>query len=928
MKNKLGAFDLLSDDINSVLSDLGIEEETKPQEDAIPPILNGDDVLVIAPTGIGKTEAAILPILEKIITKDSDGFCLLYITPLKALNRDMIKRIKEFSKRLSFTVGVRHGDTSKKERRKQAENPPDVLITTPETLQIMFTGSKLREGLKNVNYVVVDELNELAEDERGSQLALALERLIELTGRNFQRIGLSATVGSPEKVKNFLVGSGRDGKIVKTSGEDKLDIKVKKPEVKDEIDKELSDIMRCDVEKAASLRVLKNLIENHESTLLFVNTRDAAESLSSSYTLWKEENQDDEFPIGVHHGSLSKEARIDMEKRFKEGDLKGLICTSSMELGIDVGKTDLVLQYQSPRQVTRLIQRVGRSGHTIGKTSKGRIISTTEDDVLEAGVISRRGEKRQLERTDIPKNPLSVLANQLISTVHTEKKIDSEIFFKVVKRAYPFRDLKKDTYEKLLEELAEIRVIWKEDKEIGKRRASLNYFYDNISMIPDEKTYLLRDISKDAVIGTLDESFVASNVEKGEVITLQGKAWRIVDLEKEEVLVEQVGNLGKIPDWTGEDIPVPYNVAQEVGQLRVRKGIDMKDYPLGENCKKSFRDYTDKQEDYETATNSKVVIEIEKETVVVNACFGTQVNETLGHLLASLLSARVGESVSVQTDPYRIMINLPRRIRNDMIKEIIIDTDPSTLRELLEKSLRNSNFFNWKFLHVGKKFGAIEKDADWRKINMDKIIDSFEGTILYDEAVKKTFRDNMDIERSKKILKDIQSEKIDLVVSEKGVSPMGRAGLEKHKEFLSPERVSKAILDSLKERLESEKLLMKCIKCGNRRRKRVKNIEKPKCSNCGSSMVAPLRPYDDEKILDKDRENLDTDEKKKLKEYYKLAELIRVHKKKAAMALSARGIGHQKAGRLLSKRHRDEEEFLRDILDYEIQYARTKKFWD
>jgi len=926
----LGAFDLLSDDIKEVLSELDIKEETRPQEDAIPPILNGKNTLVIAPTGIGKTEAALLPILDNILSEERDGFSLLYVTPLKALNRDMIRRVKEFSKRLDFSVGVRHGDTSRKERRKQSEDPPEVLITTPETLQIMFTGHKLRKGLKNVRHVVVDELNELAEDERGSQLSLALERLVVLCGRNFQRVGLSATVGSPKKVKNFLVGVDRDGVIIKTSGRRELDVEVKKPIQNEKQDKILSEIMRCDIEKAASLRLCRELIEAHTSTLFFVNTRDAAESLSSSYTLWKEEDPErEDFPIGVHHGSLSKEARIDMEERFKEGELKGLICTSSMELGIDVGKTDLVLQYQSPRQVTRLIQRVGRSGHKIDEISKGRIISTTKDDILEGAVIARKGKQRELEKTDIPENPLSVLANQLITTVHTEKEIESNDFFILARRAYPFKSLKKETFDDLIEQLADIRVIWKENEKIGKRRASLNYFYDNISMIPDERTYLLRNISSDSVIGTLDESFVASNIKEGEVITLQGKAWRVVDMKEEEVLVDKVGNIGKIPDWTGEDIPVPFEVTQEVGRLR-KNGFKMEnsEYPIDEAASKEYKQYLEDQEGHEIATDSKIVIEVEKETAVVNACFGTLVNETLGHLFASLLSARLGESVGLQTDPYRIMMNLPRRIDPTIIKDILHETKPEGLEDLLKKSLKSSNFFNWKFLHVGKKFGAIEKDADWRKINMNKIIDTFEDTVLYREAVKKTFRDNMDIDQTKEIINDISDGKIDVVISEKGISPMGEAGLEKHEEFLRPDRVSKAVLNSLKERLESETVIMKCIRCGNRRRKRVKDVKKPMCQQCGSSMVAPLRPYDDEKLVDKKNEELTTDQKKELKKYYKLAELARVHKKRAAMALSARGVGHQKAGRILSKRQKNEEDFLRDLLEAEILYARTKRFWD
>lgn len=920
----MGSFDLLSEDILQVLYELKIVDETKPQEAAIPPIIKGNNTLLIAPTGIGKTEAALLPILNNILERqERDGFKLLYITPLKALNRDMVSRIEEFSERLNFSVSVRHGDTSRKERRKQSKNPPDVLITTPETLQIMFTGKHLRNGLKNVEYVVVDELNELAVDERGSQLSLALERLEKLTEKDFQRVGLSATVGSPERVKRFLAGGGREAEIIEITGDHELEVAVEKPCVGDEEEK-LAEVMKTDVENAATIKRCKELIDEHESTLIFVNTRDAAESIASSFKLWLED-----YPIGVHHGSLSKESRIEVEERFKTGDLKALVCTSSMELGIDLGETDFVIQYQSPRQVTRYVQRVGRSGHRIGRVSKGKIVTTSMDDIAEAAVISKRSLERDLELTDIPEKPMSVLANQIISSVHSDKKIDSDGFYNVVKKAYPFRDLTIEEYEELLEQLAEIRVIWKDEGKIGKRRASLTYFYDNISMIPDEKTFLMKNMASDSIIGTLDESFVASKGEIGGVITLQGKAWRIIDIEDEEVLVNPVKDLGKIPDWSGEDIPVPFEVAQEVGELR---GIGwdgkFKDYPVEEETKSEFEDFLLSQNEHPMPTDDKVVVEIGKETVVVNSCFGTLINQTFGRLFASLISARLGESVGLQIDPYRIMMRLPRRVFPSKIESVFKDTDPETLEELLEKSITHSSFFRWKFLHVAKKFGAVKKDVDYRKINIDRLIDAFKDTPLYREAVKKTLRDNMDIERTKSLLEKIQTGEIELVVSQSGISPLGEAGLEKHKEFLSPDRVSHAVLMALKERLESEMVVMKCLRCGTRRRKRIKDIGKPKCPSCGSAMLVPLRSYDDPDIIDKDKNNLSEEEKKKLKEYYKLAELARVYKKRAAMALAARGVGHENAGRILRKDHRDEDDFLRDILETEIRYARTKQFWD
>lgn len=920
----MGAFDLLSEDIVEVLYDLDIVDETQPQQAAIPPIIEKKNTLLIAPTGIGKTEAALLPILHNLLKEeDRDGFKLLYITPLKALNRDMIRRIEEFSERLDFSVSVRHGDTSRKERRRQSKNPPDVLITTPETLQIMFTGKHLRNGLKNVEYVVVDELNELAVDERGSQLSLALERLEDLTENSFQRVGLSATVGSPDRVRQFLSGMANDAEVIEITGDHELEVTVEKPIVEKD-DERLAEIMKTDVEMASAIRRCKKLIDEHESTLIFVNTRDAAESIASCFKLWMED-----FPLGVHHGSLSKEARIDVEERFKTGDLKALVCTSSMELGIDLGDTDFVIQYQSPRQVTRYVQRVGRSGHRIGRTSKGRIITSTVDDIAEAAVIADRSLDRDLEVTVIPEKPMSVLANQIISTVHSDKKINSKKFYDMAKRAYPFRHLSLEEYEELLEQLSDIRVIWKDGGKIGKRRASLTYFYDNISMIPDEKTFLMKDMASNSIIGTLDESFVASKGEIGGVITLQGKAWRIIDIEDDEVLVNPVKDLGKIPDWSGEDIPVPFEIAMKVGELRsVSWTGEFAGFPVEQKTRNEFVEFLATQGDHPIPTHEKVVIEIGKDTAIVNSCFGTLVNQTFGRLFASLISARLGESVGLQIDPYRIMMRIPRLIFPSKIESVFMDTDPEILDELLEKSITNSSFFRWKFLHVAKKFGAVKKDVDYRKVNIDRLIDAFKHTPLYNEAVKKTLRDNMDVEKTKELLEKIQTGEIELVISKTGISPIGEAGLEKHKEFLSPERVSHAVLMALKERLESEEIVMKCLKCGTRRRKRIKDIGKPKCPSCGSAMVVPLRSYDDPSIIDKDRENLSKEETKKLKEYYKLADLARIYKKRAAMALAARGVGHENAGRILRRNHRDEDEFLRDILEAEIRYARTKQFWD
>src|SRR6184192_4602832 len=316
---------------------LGIEEFTEPQLQAIPRILAGANVLLVAPTGIGKTEAAFLPLLQHLIREKPEPTSVLYITPLRALNRDMLRRMTFFAARLGVRVAVRNGDTTPQERAAITRHPPDILITTPETFQILFTGRKLREHLRSVRWVVVDEIHELASDERGAQLAVGLERLRDLTGREFQRIGLSATVGTPDEVAAFLGGVGRPVEVIRVRMPKGMRIRVEMPEPIKE-DSEIAERLRVQPGQATALRRCYELIKEHQATLFFVNTRDTAEFLSSRLTAWYQDPG-----IGVHHGSLSKDVRVQMEDEFKASRLRALVCTSSLELGIDVGSADFVL---------------------------------------------------------------------------------------------------------------------------------------------------------------------------------------------------------------------------------------------------------------------------------------------------------------------------------------------------------------------------------------------------------------------------------------------------------------------------------------------------------------------------------------------------------------------------------------------------------
>jgi len=904
--------------LNEFLRGQGIVEPTEPQRKAIPAILSSEHLLLVAPTGIGKTEAAMLPILTLLAKEKGPGIKCLYVTPLRALNRDLLKRLKEMGNSVGVKVAVRHGDTPQSERTAQSKSPPDVMITTPETLQLLFTGRNLRRHLANVRHVVIDEIHELAEDERGAQLAVGLERLVGIAGE-FQRIGLSATVGSVNEVSGFLAGMGRDVVDLKVSAAKEMVISVESPQVGQD-DKALATRLQTDEKHVAAMRRCRELIEGHNSTLFFVNTRDYAEALGVRYHLW-----DEAFSVGVHHGSLSKDIRVQMEDDFKEERLKALICTSSLELGIDVGSADFTIQFNSPRQVTRLIQRVGRAGHRHYETSTGSVITTTPAETAESLVIARRAMLEELERYRIRQNPLGVLANQLVAMTLTEPKVDKDWAYSTIKRSYPFRSLLKADFDEVLRLLAELHILWNDETTFKKKTNGMRHFFDNISMIPDERTYRIREVSSRRVIGTLDESFVASYAEPYATFVARGRTWRVIEVGEDEVMVEQVREIGATPSWIGEEIPVPYEVAQEVGAMRRLLPMDI--YPADGTTKKEVVDWVARQKDLPVPTDKLVTVEQGDGVIVINCCFGSRVNETLAKLITTLLAARFGESIGVHTEPYSIVLEVPRGLRVDDVLRTIKETDTAGLHQLMRLIVRNSSDLRWQFVHVAKKFGAVRKDADYKMLNVSRLIDVFERSPIFEEAVSKTLWENMDVEGTAAVLKRIQEGTVELRAGK--LSPMGAEAIGDRRDLVQPQRADKTVLLALRDRLASEDIVLVCMNCRSQRRTTVGALpDRVKCAKCGGVLVAALQPYA-KKDFDVLRKGASDEEgRRALKRIYKNANLVMAHGRKAAVAMVGRGVGADTAARILARYHLEDDEFLRDILAAEITYARTKRFWD
>ena len=951
------AFDLLVKPVRRLVEQRGFSKPTEPQEKTIPKILEGKNVLLISPTATGKTEAAFLPVLSMLLQEQQvPGIKVLYITPLRALNRDMLERLEWWCNNLDVKLAVRHGDTEAKERTRQARSPPDILITTPETLQAILSGWIMRQHLQSVKWVIRDEVHEMADSKRGSQLALALERLRAMIGRDFQVIGLSATIGSPEKVAQFLVGNNRSVEIVHVPVARMMRLKIVFPKPEGD-DFELSERLYTHPEVAARLRIIRDYISKRKSVLLFTNTRAVSEVLASRFKVW-----DIDFPVSIHHGSLAKPSRIAAERGLKNGELKGLVCTSSLELGIDVGRIDLVIQYMSPRQVTRLIQRVGRSGHRIGLIAEGIIVTMDSDDTLEALAIARRALKEDLEPVEIPPKPYDVLAHQIAGLLLKNKRLEFEEILEMFRNAYPYQDLKMEDVEKILRYMHQRfpRLAWVsfEDKIVLKPRrtkALFEYYFDNLSMIPEEKQFLVVDESTDSAIGVLDEAFMAEYGKPGIKFIIRGSPWRILHVSEEKVFVKPDEDpTGAIPSWIGEEIPVPFEVAQEVGSIRgfveeqVKKGVSPEEiadklceqYPSDRET--ILRALTETVEQVNAGlpvpTDNRIVVEDWEEFVIIHANFGSLTNRAIAQLLGQLLSEKIGYGIVVQHDSYRIFVQTMGAANASQIVELfneIRTMSDKAVRETLTRATVKTGIFKRRMIHVARRFGALQKWADFSNVSLQKLIKSFEDTPIYEEALKEVFTKDLDLEKLVYVLRKIREGTIEVQKIETGgnATPIARVGIERvsmKTDLIPPERMRAVLIESAKARLLNETCNFICTNCWDyTEMMRVKDLpEKPKCPKCGSSAIGLLK-VEEEKVLpliEKKGEKLTKNEEKLFKQARQTAQLIAKYGKSAAVALCARKVQPSDAASVLEEEHKLNDKFYELVIDAERK-ALSKRFW-
>ena len=941
----------LSKEIVQFLKSKGIVKPTPIQEKAIPILLEGKhNSLLLAPTGSGKTEAALLPLLNRLqqMSKQKElfGFYIIYITPLKALNRDVYKRIQELCEHLDLTVDVRHGDTTQYARRKQAIYPPNLLITTPESLQAILPGKRLRYHLRTVFAVIVDEVHDLASSKRGTQLSLGLERLEYLVGSEILRVGLSATVGNPKDVARLL-GGKKDIKTIWAGYDNReVDLKVEMPLPTDQ-HKKMARKLSYPPHSVARLEKIVDLIENHQSTLVFTNTRSFAEVLGA-----KMRAVNPQYEFDVHHGSLSKTSRLSAEDNLKTGVSKAIIATSSLELGIDIGQADLVVQYSSPREVSRLVQRVGRSGHGIGRTPKGIVISTVNlDDVSESGIIIRRARLNKVEDARIPKKAWDVLCHQITGVLLDCDEIKKESLLSLVTAAYPFSEVTAEELDTLLEFMEGRYLLNLHGSEVSKGSRTRMFYYERLSTIPDTRQVNAVDITTRTSIGVLDEDYVAANVEPGSIFVIRGRPWNVVSIDDEsgEVMcAPATGTDTDAPRWVGEMIPVPYEVATDVAKMwnsifrKDNRSIEslLADFGIsGEAINHIVETLTQSRDILgELPSHDLYILETFGSGIVLHSPLGTRANETLGIVIASLLTTRLGFVVAVERDPYRILFTASDGLESNHILDVLRDYSGEQASYILRLSVKQTQNFASRFVHVARRMDIVRKDAKSKQIPVRYLIKSFEGTPVFEEAMREVLEEKMDEKRAMEVFDRYSNGSLEIreATTLGPASPLARLIIEEKTRFEVMGEITEEdeVLRMMEERLLSKKFRLVCMAESHWNSVRtIKTLDEVvTCPICESKMIAVVQISDKDftKLLDKRLRGkmlLTKEEEKKYKSAALTAELVSRYGKTALLVLAGRGIGATTASRILSPSLKERLEILRAIAKGELQYERTRPYW-
>nr|MBI4156274.1 ATP-dependent helicase [Candidatus Woesearchaeota archaeon] len=782
------------------------EDFSLPQLYGILEVHSRNNILVSASTGSGKTLLSFLSILNELIDSSEKGiledkiYCV-YISPLKALSNDIsinllepLKEMEEIAKKkFGIRIAVRTGDTTQAEKQKMLQEIPHILITTPESLGILLASPKFKENLKKVDYCIIDELHALAENKRGTHLSLSLEVLQNLSP-GMCRIGLSATIAPLEEVAKFLVGyensKPRDCKIVEISFLKELDVKVLSP-VPDLADSSHS-LMHKEMYK-----LIHDLVQENRTTLIFTNTRSATERVV--HYLKEKFPKDYTENIGAHHGSLSREHRLDLEKRMREGKLKVVVSSTSLELGIDIGYIDLVILLGSPKSVARCKQRLGRAGHKLHDKIKGRIIVLDRDDLVECSLILKDVIEHKIDKIHIPKNPLDVLAQQIYG-IAISSRIHIDDLYSLIKKSYSYKDLEKKDFNSVisylsgdyssLEERNVYAKIWydKETGIIGKKGKLARVLYmTNIGTIPDE-TFVQVKI-QDQVIGKIDEGFL-ERLKKNDIFVLGGNTYKFLYSRGMTAQVSSsIDRPPTVPSWFSEVLPLSFDLSLEIQKFRKLMEQRLKDKQnkkeilefinkylyLDKNAAEAIYNYFNEQFLYKEIPHSnKIIVEhyydYDKELryVVFHALFGRRVNDVLSRALAFAISRLEHKDVEIGVDDNGFYISYDKKLNVMKAFNMIKSNE---LKKVMDLAIDQTEILRRRFRHCAARSLMILRTYKGRTkrvgrqqvsssilLNAVKRI-SIDFPILK-EARREVLEDLMDIDNSILILKNIEEGKI------------------------------------------------------------------------------------------------------------------------------------------------------------------------
>ena len=784
-----------------------------PQQFAVMEIHSRNNILISAPTGSGKTLTSFLSILNELVDSSVKGilqdkvYCI-YISPLKALNNDIhknliepLKDIEQLSgKSLGIRVAVRTGDTSVVEKAKMLASPPHILITTPESLALILNSIKFKNHIKNIDWCIVDEIHAIAENKRGVHLSLSLERLQHLSS-GMCRIGLSATISPLNEIAKYLVGNDRSCKIVDACFNKNIDLKVISP---------VDDLVNINYDGISSetYKLIDKLIHENKTTLIFTNTRSGTERvvhhLKTRFpSKYVEITEDDPVGyrslIGAHHGSLSKQHRFAMEEALRNGKLKAIVSSTSLELGIDIGYIDLVICLGSPKSIARLLQRAGRSGHKLHETVKARIIAMDRDDLIECAVMVKHALERKIDRIHIPTNCLDVLAQQ-IDGMALEQVWNINELYDLVKKSYCFKDLTRKDFDEVIDYLAgefatlEDRYvyakIWKNDGKIGKRGKLGRVIYmTNIGTMPDETFVIVKML--DHVIGHIDEGFL-EKLKLGDIFVLGGETY---EFRFAKGMVAQVrsaeGKKPTIPSWFSEMLPLNFDLAIEIQKFRwlmddkfenkkskkeILKFINDYIY-VDDNAAEAIYNYFYEQYSYLEIPNMKKLLvehyidEPNKYNIFFHSLYGRRVNDVLSRALAFAIGRNQHRDVEVGINDNGFYISCSQKI-NAMQAFKLLKSEQ--LRAVLKLAIDKTEVLKRRFRHCAarafmilrtykgqtKRVGRQQVSSMLLLNAVKRISDDF---CILKEARREVLEDLMDIDNATEILKLIEQEKIKII---------------------------------------------------------------------------------------------------------------------------------------------------------------------